>query len=140
LLFISDKGEVFGWGNSEYAQLNGVTTEQQVNSPKSLNAMLAHVGPVVDVAAGGTVCLALNQQGDVFVWGFGLLGKGPALEYANSPTQIPSTLFGRNAFNPDVRPKSVHAGVNTCAVVNTQGELFTWGKNKVKLNKICKHL
>ena len=33
--FISDKGEVFGWGNSEYGQFKMVTEEQQINSPVS---------------------------------------------------------------------------------------------------------
>lgn len=30
VFFIPDKGDVFGWGNSEYAQLNSATDKQQV--------------------------------------------------------------------------------------------------------------
>ena len=32
----------------------------------------------------------------VWVWGYGILGKGPRLETAAVPTMIPGTLFGDN--------------------------------------------
>ena len=79
-----------------------------------------------------TVQSSLSEERDVFVWGFGILGKGPALEFSRSPVQIPNTLFGRNEFSPDVRVTSVHAGVHIQAAINSNGELFTWGKNKGK--------
>lgn len=66
------------------------------------------------------------------MWGFGILGKGPALEFSRTPVQIPNTLFGRNEFSPDVGVTSVHAGVHIQAAINSNGELFTWGKNKGK--------
>jgi hypothetical protein len=56
--------------------------------------------------------MPISENHDVFVWGFGILGKGPALEFSKAPTQIPNTLFGCNEFSPDVVVKSVHAGVN----------------------------
>ena len=35
-------------------------------------------------------------------------------------------------LSPDVRVTSVHAGVHIQAAINSNGELFTWGKNKGK--------
>jgi hypothetical protein len=34
----------------------------------------------------------------VFVWGYGILGKGPKLNMATHPEKIPAILFGRNDF------------------------------------------
>lgn len=63
LSLLLDKGEIFGWGNSEYSQLpkSGVV---QVCSPIRLGCF-DHVGKIKDIAAGGTTCLALN--GELFV-------------------------------------------------------------------------
>ena len=58
--FISDKGEVFGWGNSEYGQFKMVTEEQQINSPVKLN--LSSVGKIIDIASGGSMCMVLNGK------------------------------------------------------------------------------
>ena len=129
VLALNDKGEVFGWGNSEYGQFQSVTDEQQLSTPTKLN-INEFVGKVIDIAAGGTICMVLNDNHDVFVWGYGILGKGPNLEQATIPTQIPSTLFGRNEFNPDIKTESVFCGVGTNAALNSNGELFTWGKNR----------
>ena len=60
LLWFADKGEVFGWGNSEYGQFNMVTDEQQINSPIKLD--LGEVGKVIDIATGGSICLVLNGK------------------------------------------------------------------------------
>ena len=129
VLALSDKGEIFGWGNSEYGQFQTVTDEQQLSRPTKLNVN-EFVGKVIDIAAGGTICMILNEEHDVFVWGYGILGKGPNLEQSIHPTLIPATLFGKNEFNSDVRTKSVYCGVGTNAALNSNGELFTWGKNR----------
>ncbi|TRY71604.1 hypothetical protein TCAL_14882 [Tigriopus californicus] len=128
VLALTDQGEVFGWGNSEYGQLASVTDEQQINTPHKLNTR--GLGRIKDIAAGGTICLILNDQHDVFVWGYGILGKGPNLEYSKKPELIPPTLFGYNEFNTQVHASSIHAGVHTQGTINSSGELFTWGKNK----------
>ena len=129
VLALNDKGEVFGWGNSEYGQFQTVTDEQQLSIPTKLNVNEV-VGKVIDIASGGTICMVLNEDHDVFVWGYGILGKGPNLEHTIHPAMIPATLFGRNEFNPDVRTNAVFCGLGTNAALNSNGELFTWGKNR----------
>lgn len=54
----SDKKEVFGWGNSEYNQLN-LGEIQQINSPIHLK-MVEKCGKIIDIATGGSVCMVLN--------------------------------------------------------------------------------
>ena len=60
ILHFSDKGEVFGWGNSEYGQFKMVTEEQQINTPVKLN--LGSVGKIIDIASGGSICMVLNGE------------------------------------------------------------------------------
>lgn len=129
VLALSDKGEVFGWGNSEYGQISEDHETQQVNVPISLN-YLRGLGKIIDVTAGGSFCAVLNEAGDVFVWGYGLLGLGPAADYVEKPTQIPPTLFGRNSFNPENRVISIRAGISHIGAINTDNDLFMWGRNK----------
>jgi len=131
VLALNEKGEVFGWGNSEYGQFNAVTPEQQLARPTRLKHVEEAVGgKVIDIAAGASICMVLNENRDVFVWGFGILGKGPKLEHSYKPVLIPQVLFGKNEFSPDVYPDKIYCGLNSNGVLNSNGELFTWGKNR----------
>lgn len=54
-----DKGEVFGFGNAEYGQLETIGENQQINEPKFLS-FTKGLGKIVDIAAGGSFCMILN--------------------------------------------------------------------------------
>ncbi|XP_043239071.1 RCC1-like G exchanging factor-like protein isoform X1 [Amphibalanus amphitrite] len=127
VLAVSESGDVFGWGNSEYAQFASVTEEQQLNVPRRLPL---GVGRVTDVASAGTMCAVLNDRGEVYVWGYGMLGKGPELDVSKEPSLIPPTLLGRNDFSPDNTPVSVVSGLYHLSVTTSGGDLFTWGHNR----------
>lgn len=62
VLALNEKGEVFGWGNSEYGQIS-VEGEQQVCVPMHLK-ITKDLGRIVDVAAGGSFCGVLNGSFD----------------------------------------------------------------------------
>lgn len=134
VLALNDKGEVFGWGNSEYGQLIDVennydTSQVQFNQPKYLN-MIKNLGKIIDIAAGGSFCLVLNNEGDVFTWGYGILGFGPNVEQTNKPKRLLSQLFGCNDFNPNIKVESIYCGLFHMGAVNSDGDLFMWGKNR----------
>jgi len=150
VLALSDKGQVFGWGNSEYGQLARATTSQQLCL--ATHIPLKDCGKVIQVAAAGTMCAVLNDEGQVFVWGYGLLGKGPELQHSSEPSLIPATLFGRNEFSPNLKVAKIFCGLNQFAAVTSmywklaffeiffskfkskdenltgEGDLFTWGR------------
>lgn len=128
VLALNAKGEVFGWGNTEYGQLLLPTDLQQLNVPRHIN--LAGVGKVLDIASGGSFCIVVNDAGDVFVWGYGILGVGPSVDHAKKPVCIPPTLFGRNEFNTESRIASVAAGMSHMAAITNYGDLYMWGRNK----------
>lgn len=129
VLALNDKGQVFGWGNSEYGQLRLATSEMQLHTPRYL-PLPQIFGKIVDVAASGTACLILNDAGEVFVWGYGILGKGPVVDKSQEPTAIPLTLFGCNEFNPDGKVVSIYGGLSQFAAVTNNGDLYIWGRNR----------
>lgn len=117
-LALSADGSVFGWGNSEYLQLASVTDSTQVNVPRCLP--FSGVGKVKQVACGGTGCAILNEEGHVFVWGYGILGKGPNLSETALPEMIPPTLFGLTEFNPEVKVSQIRCGLSHFAAVTSK--------------------
>uniref|UniRef100_A0AAV2JAU5 RCC1-like domain-containing protein n=1 Tax=Knipowitschia caucasica TaxID=637954 RepID=A0AAV2JAU5_KNICA len=126
-LALSQDGQLYGWGNSEYLQLAIATDHAQVNSPRRLP--LSGCGRVVQAACGGSQVAVLNDQGEVFVWGYGILGKGPRLSESAVPEQIPPSLFGKSDFNPSAAVTKIRCGLSHFAAVTDRGELFVWGKN-----------
>ena len=64
LVFFShtEKGELFGWGNSEYAQFRAVTEEMQLNVPRQLKYDSLKDKKIVDLACGGTTCAVLDGK------------------------------------------------------------------------------
>lgn len=126
-LAVSSEGDIYGWGNSEYLQFASITDLTQVNVPRRLP--FQNVGKVKQVACGGTTCALLNEDGNVFVWGYGILGKGPNFLESSIPEIIPPTLFGLNDFNPNVKVSMITSGLGHFAAITNIGELFVWGKN-----------
>lgn len=64
------------------------------------------------------------------MWGYGILGKGPAVEQSAEPSPIPLTLFGRNEFNPTCKVNSIYAGLSQFAAITDTGDLYIWGRNR----------
>ncbi|XP_073740317.1 RCC1-like G exchanging factor-like protein isoform X1 [Callorhinus ursinus] len=121
-LAVSAEGGLFGWGNSEYLQLAAVTNSTQVNVPRCLP--FSGVGKVRQAACGGTGCAVLNGEGHVFVWGYGILGKGPNLVESALPEVIPPTLFGLTEFNPEVQVSLIRCGLSHFAALTSD---HAWG-------------
>lgn len=63
------------------------------------------------------VILSEPDKGEVFVWGYGILGKGPKLSESSTPEMIPPTLFGRSEFNPSAAVSRIKCGLNHFAAV-----------------------
>ncbi|KHJ47571.1 regulator of condensation [Trichuris suis] len=136
VLALSDKGEVFCWGNSECRQFGSVTTDMQVFEPRHLNLK---IGPVRQVASGGSSCAVLtgetdnlrrlenafygssnfSESGHIYAWGYGPLGLGPEQLFKGSRTLLPPPLFGANEFRENIYPQRLFAGLMHYAVINS---------------------
>lgn len=59
------------------------------------------------------------DKGQVYVWGYGILGQGPNVQQSSKPLLLPEPLFGCNDVNPDVEVVSIYAGFSRWAAVNS---------------------
>ena len=94
-----------------------------MNVPLVLALLRSGVGEA-GCGGGGTGCAVLNREGHVFVWGYGILGKGPNLLETALPEMIPPTLFGLTEFNPGVQVSCIRCGLSHFAALANRGELF----------------
>ncbi|XP_055381546.1 RCC1-like G exchanging factor-like protein [Condylostylus longicornis] len=129
ILALNDKGEVFGWGSSEYGQLDDNHNGCQFHTPIKLK-LTKGFGKIIDIASGGSFCMILNDEGDVFTWGYGILGFGPHVEQSSIPKQLVPVMFNRNEFNRNCKVESIYCGVFHMAAINSDNDLFMWGKNR----------
>ncbi|GAB1606706.1 RCC1-like G exchanging factor-like protein [Argonauta hians] len=130
VLAVSAEGDLFGWGNSEYNQLAMITDHTQVHTPTHFK-LPASVGKVREVASGGSICGFLNDSGEVFTWGFGILGRGPNVQSSTTPTKLPSPLFGTNELDPSKSVVSLKCGIYHFVALTNRNDIYTWGKNKL---------
>jgi len=83
--------------------------------------------------------LPFPEKGDVFVWGYGILGKGPNLSESSTPEKIPSTLFGRSEFNPSVAVAKIRCGLSHFAAITGKTvEMYTRRGKLYKRPGSCK--
>ncbi|XP_056635731.1 RCC1-like G exchanging factor-like protein [Diorhabda sublineata] len=127
VMALNDKGQVFGWGNTEYNQLPSY--HQQVSNPTHIE-MLDKLGKIKSIASAGSFCLVATDSGQVYSWGYGLLGCGPNAQQSNEPLHIPEVLFGKNDFHPENEVVEVTCGLYYSAAVTNSGNLYVWGRNK----------
>ncbi|CAH2233206.1 jg2743 [Pararge aegeria aegeria] len=127
-LFITESGRVYacGWGADGQTGLGAYTNQ---GFPALVKGDITSE-KIVKVASTVDCVLALNEQGDVFVWGFGLLGLGPNVQQSTKPKQVPAPLFGRNEFNPDSMITNVACGIGHLAAITNKGDLYMWGRNR----------
>ena len=76
--------------------------------------------------------LPINERNEVYVWGFGILGKGPKIDQLREPSLIPKTIFNCDHVtgNPENQVVDVVAGLRHFAAITALGDLYTWGKNR----------
>lgn len=155
VLAVNEKGDLFGWGNTEYGQFNllaGISRDQQqIHTPRHI-IRAERYGRIVDIAAGGSFCLILNgnntcttfkhvyvqlirhfllvENGEVYTWGYGVLGFGPEVNHLPEPKRFPQTLFGQNDFSRDSRVSSVYAGLFHMGAITNDQDLYVWGANR----------
>ncbi|CAG0905435.1 unnamed protein product [Darwinula stevensoni] len=70
------------------------------------------------------------ESGEVWVWGYGILGLGPKVNQCPIPQRIPPTLLGQNELQPDTKVVQIQAGMSHLAAVTNKGDLFMWGHNR----------
>ena len=75
-----------------------------------------------------TSMFSASDRGQVFVWGYGILGKGPELQHSDVPTMIAEPLFGRNEVQPDTRVVDLECGLGHFVAVT--GKKLPWSMTR----------
>ncbi|MFJ9521113.1 RCC1 domain-containing protein [Kitasatospora sp. NPDC101801] len=110
-------GTVEAWGKNDKGQLGNGTAEDS-----SVPGLVAGLGGVEAIAAGGSHALALLKDGTVKAWGNnkeGELGNGTVVD-----AKLPVTVAGLD----DV--KAIAAGDTFSMALLKDGTVKTWGNNK----------
>jgi alpha-tubulin suppressor-like RCC1 family protein len=68
LIVITENGDLFGWGNSEYGQLLCDSNVTQLHTSRHIQ--IPGVGKIVDAVAGGSFCAALNCKLNCFLFSY----------------------------------------------------------------------
>ena len=95
-----------------------------MNVPPVLALLRSGVGEAGCVWGGGDRLRCIKREGQVFVSGYGIFGKGPNLLETGLSEMIPPTLFGLTEFNPGVQVSCIRCGLSHFAALTNRGELF----------------
>lgn len=119
-LALSDKGEVYAWGDGDRYQLG---SGNPVASPLPKKVNLPTRQPVTAISGGGFHCLAVTDHGELFSWGGGSngqLGTGSGRD-GKIPARV-KTL-------DDIPIASVSAGIYHSLALTPDGHVYSWGWN-----------
>lgn len=126
LMAVSKVGQLFMWGQNEYGQMNPFVDSLQSGFAREIRLPLKSL-LVADSTA--TSCVALNEQGCVFVWGFGILGMGPDVTWLKRPAQLHANLFSGGPGDAG-EVKQIFAGNTSMFAISKAENLFSWGINR----------
>lgn len=126
LCAVTTSGNLFMWGQNEYEQMSPFSTQIQVSYPVEIRLSL---GKILAADTTATSCVILNSKGEVFVWGFGVIGQGPDVHSLKRPVQLHPNLFS-GGFGDDGEIQKIFAGNTSMFALSRKGNLFAWGINR----------
>ncbi|MGL4731890.1 MAG: leucine-rich repeat domain-containing protein [Clostridium sp.] len=131
ILAIDSEGNLYSWGGNEYGQLgigtSGTTANKTV--PVKINGKGA-IGidtKIVSVSIGRVYSSAIDSEGNLYTWGsnnYGQLGDGTKID-----KKTPVKINGKGAIGIDTKIISVDLGANRGSAIDSEGSLYTWGRN-----------
>ncbi|CAB3408341.1 unnamed protein product [Caenorhabditis bovis] len=123
LMAISETGQLFIWGQTEYNQATEACSDIQLNVSRQI-CISSRIGKIVSAASTSTSCAVANDSGEVYVWGVGVLGLGPNCDRLARPTKMDQPLFD------DKKVTNVFGGNCNFGAFNSNGRLYVWGENR----------
>ncbi len=122
ILALTNEGKVYAWGDNGNGQLGtGDTDYRKYATPVLGTDKTSYLENIVDIEAGGYGSVALDENGNVYVW-----GKGTNGEIGNnqkSSKNIPTRVIGVK-FGIQVSIGNGHVGALT-----SDGAVWDWGLN-----------
>ncbi len=125
---ISSLGRLFTWGVNNVGQL-GDGTKISSTTPKDItsNFDLNTDEIIIQSSFGNSMASALTSSGRVFVWGRGDHGQltVDSVYEMLYPTDVTSVFN----LNNDEIVVQISMGLLHCALITSEGRMFTWGMN-----------
>ena len=131
--FIDNQGKVYTCGYNFWGILgNGTDEEYSSNEPICISDLSGNVlngKNIIEIQYINYTMIALDSEGKVYTWGRnwnGELGNGTEDEYSSEPICISdiegNALNGKNIVEIQ--------GDNTKIALDSEGKVYTWGKNE----------
>lgn len=128
-LAIDDQGKVYTWGRNQFGQLGNGNTGTDSNVPvEVLNGnILFQTKKIIQVAAGSSHSIALDDQGKVYTWGLNMYGQLGDSSYTDRDVPV-AVAHGSIGF------QSKHiiwiaGGLYHTLAVASDGSVYSWGSN-----------
>ena len=128
VLAVTSSFQLFSWGSGAGGRLGHGNNEDKNNPVLVTELSNLHC---LDIAAGTwhSVCIAGescdDETGDIFTWGTGCYGQ---LAHEKCTTVSVPKIVDYFLHN-SISAKKVFCGSYHCAMINSTGDLFTWGSN-----------
>lgn len=114
---ITEDGEFFIWGTESNQEMANVSTKI-MDVPEEVRN-----NKIVDIEAGGTHLLAIDENDNLYGWGY----------YGNQQTIMPDDVAAVFA-DPEVTVKKMAAATQWTALLGSNGELYIWGSTQAQMN------
>ena len=129
-LVLTSSGQLYAFGYNWYGQLGNATNNGTLtpNATPTLVGLPGAIGPVSQIAAGGTYSLALTASGQLYAFGYNFYGQlGSATNSGtNNANPTPALVALPGAVGPITR---IAAGSNHSLAVTASGQLYAFGFN-----------
>ncbi|MCL2451782.1 IPT/TIG domain-containing protein [Candidatus Saccharibacteria bacterium] len=132
-LALDDQGNVYAWGDNSYSQLGDGTVGSSdvpilISDGAIVGSALTAGVKISQVATGDQHSLAVDDQGNVYAWGYALLGDDTG-GGSDVPILISGGVIASSALTAGVKIVQVSAGFMYSLALDDQGDVYAWGSS-----------
>ncbi|MCL2173995.1 IPT/TIG domain-containing protein, partial [Candidatus Saccharibacteria bacterium] len=129
---------LYAWGNNQYGQVGNGITGTNRNVPTKVSDGAIAGSPfvaglkIIQISAGYGQPLVLDENGDLYAWGFnqyGQIGNGNN-SHANLPIKISDGAISGSPLTAGLKIKQVAAGYFYSFALDANDTLYAWGTNQ----------
>ncbi len=121
-LALTREGKIYAWGLNTYGQLGQNNTEESSYAKLVLSESgTGYLSNIVDISAGTSGSVALDKNGNVYVWGDGQYGAMGNNTTTTSYIPVKTTI--KNAIKVSMEQ------VGGVRVLTSDGVVWAWGRN-----------
>ncbi|XP_019882586.2 uncharacterized protein LOC105249500 isoform X2 [Camponotus floridanus] len=125
-IVITDKNEIYGWGNNDSCQISTVQSDKYYRCPRKI---ITISNKIVKLACGSDHTLALTNEGEIYAWGDNFYGQIGVKKLRHSgPIMVNVPEMGKVLDIAAFRNLSVAVGHNRI--------VYIWGKFAPDVNRI----